>query len=160
MKILQIANGDFFSTYGGGQVYVKNLVDEMIRQNLDVVVISFVNKKSDLSFQKQNYKGIDLYEIYQKDKSVIKPVIQQITPDVIHIHTEKALIAKISRELSIRNVITAHHGGITCPAGALLNDKDEICKLPVSQENCLRCVLKNIKTGLFYYPLLFHPAQI
>lgn len=26
MKLLQIASGDFFSTYGGGQVYVKNLV--------------------------------------------------------------------------------------------------------------------------------------
>ena len=28
MKILQIASGDFFSTYGGGQIYVKNIVDE------------------------------------------------------------------------------------------------------------------------------------
>lgn len=31
MKVLQIASGDFFSTYGGGQVYVKNIVDEMRR---------------------------------------------------------------------------------------------------------------------------------
>ena len=38
MKLLQIASGDFFSTYGGGQVYVKNIVDEMIRQNLDLTV--------------------------------------------------------------------------------------------------------------------------
>ena len=44
MKILQIASGDFFSTYGGGQVYVKNIVDEMIRQQYSVQVISFVNK--------------------------------------------------------------------------------------------------------------------
>ena len=36
MKLFQIASGDFFSTYGGGQVYVKNIVDEMIRQGLDV----------------------------------------------------------------------------------------------------------------------------
>ncbi|MDR0232738.1 MAG: glycosyltransferase family 4 protein [Dysgonamonadaceae bacterium] len=154
MKILQIANGDFFSTYGGGQVYVKNLVDEMIRQGLDVSVLSFVNKKSDIPFQKQNYKGVDLYEVYQKDESIIKTLIQKIAPDIIHIHAEKALISRISRELSIRNVVTAHHGGIVCPAGTLLNCKDEICKVPVNQKDCTRCVLRNTKTGECFYPLL------
>jgi len=154
MKILQIANGDFFSTYGGGQVYVKNLVDEMIRQGLDVSVLSFVNKKSDVPFQKQNYKGVDLYEVYQKDESTIKALIQKIAPDIIHIHAEKALISRISRELSIRNVVTAHHGGIVCPAGTSLNYKNEICKVPVNQKDCTRCVLRNTRTGECFYPLL------
>ena len=44
MKILQIASGDFFSTYGGGQIYVKNIVDEWIRRQQNVTVISFVPK--------------------------------------------------------------------------------------------------------------------
>ena len=44
MNIVEIASGNFFSTYGGGQVYVKNIVDEMIRQGYSVQVISFVNK--------------------------------------------------------------------------------------------------------------------
>ncbi|GHT75434.1 hypothetical protein AGMMS50262_10710 [Bacteroidia bacterium] len=154
MKILQIANGDFFSTYGGGQVYVKTLVDEMINQGLDVTVFSFVNKKSAVSIQKQNYRGIDLYEIYQKDEEVIKALIKQISPDIIHIHAEKAMISKISKELSIPNVVTAHHGGIVCPAGTLMNCKDEICHVPVSHQHCLGCVLRNTKTGLFWYPIL------
>ena len=154
MKILQIANGDFFSTYGGGQVYVKNLVDEMIRQHLDVTVISFVNKKSNFPVQKQEYKGIDLYEIYRKNPETIKHIIREISPDIIHIHAEKALLSKISKGLNIPNVITAHHGGILCPAGTLMNCKDEICKVPVNYENCLPCVLRNTKTGSFFYPLL------
>jgi glycosyltransferase involved in cell wall biosynthesis len=154
MKILLIANGDFFSTYGGGQVYVKNIVDEMINQDIDVVVVSFVNKKSAVSIQKQNYRGIDLYEIYQKEESVIKKLIQQVSPDIIHVHAEKALISKISKELSIPNVVTAHHGGIVCPAGTLMNCRDEICHVPVSHEHCLCCVLRDTKTGLFWYPLL------
>ena len=56
MKLLQIASGDFFSTYGGGQVYVKNIVDEMIRQGLDVSVLSFVDK--DIAVIKHDYRGI------------------------------------------------------------------------------------------------------
>ncbi|GHT76935.1 hypothetical protein FACS189463_2910 [Bacteroidia bacterium] len=129
MKILQIANGDFFSTYGGGQVYVKNVVDEMIRQNLDITVISFTRHcglDPQSPFQKQNYKGIDLYEIYPKDENIIKLLIRQINPDIIHIHAEKAMLSKIGKELNIPTVITAHHGGIVCPAGTLMNYKDEL----------------------------------
>ena len=155
MRILQIANGDFSSTYGGGQVYVKNVVDEMIRQRLSVCVFSFVNKQSEISFEKKDYKGIDLYELYTKDKKIIIGLIKQIQPEIIHVHAEKALFASIRKELaSFTLVVTAHHGGITCPAGALMNTKDEICKLPVSHENCLVCVLRNTKGGLKAYPLI------
>jgi Glycosyltransferase len=157
MHILQIANGDFFSTYGGGQVYVKNLVDEMIRQQLAVSVFSFVNKSSRVPFEKKNYKGIDLYEFYTKDIEIIKKTIEGINPDIIHVHAEKSLFASIRKELdSFVLVVTAHHGGITCPAGTLLNTKDEICKIPVSHEDCLACVLRNSKGGLDFYKLFKH----
>ena len=66
MKLLQIASGNFFSTYGGGQVYVKNIVDEMIRQGLDIAVLSFVNKEIDIA--KHDYKEIPLWEIGKKAK--------------------------------------------------------------------------------------------
>ena len=58
-KILQVASGNFFSTYGGGQVYVKNIVDEMIRQHCSLVVFSFLNNLDVI--KKKDYKGIDLY---------------------------------------------------------------------------------------------------
>ena len=40
MRVLHIASGDFFSTYGGGQVYVKNIVDTMIDMGIDLSVVS------------------------------------------------------------------------------------------------------------------------
>jgi len=157
MKLLQIANGDFFSTYGGGQVYVKNLVDEMIRQQLAVSVFSFVNKPSDKQYEKKDYKGVDLYEFYTKDKGIVIELIKQIQPDIIHAHAEKALFTSIRKELdSFVLVVTAHHGGITCPAGTLMNTKDEICKIPVSHNDCLACVLRNTKGGLGFYKLFKH----
>ena len=61
MKILQVASGDFFSTYGGGQVYVKNIVDEMISMQINVCVLSFVSFHHEV--KAKQYKGIPLYEI-------------------------------------------------------------------------------------------------
>jgi len=43
MHILQIASGNFFSTYGGGQVYVRNIIDEMNKQQCLLTIFSFLN---------------------------------------------------------------------------------------------------------------------
>jgi len=154
MKILQIANNDFFSTYGGGQVYVKNLVDEMINQDMDIVVFSKNNKIEKHQIIERKYKNIFLYEYSTLDLVLLKDKIRQLAPDILHIHADKAFFSEICNELSIPCVITAHHGGITCPAGTLLNCKDEICRVAASQKNCLPCVLKGIKTGYLFYPVL------
>jgi len=154
IKILQIANGDFFSSGGGGQIYVRNLLDEMIVQQLDVAVISFVNKSSHLKFEKKQYRGIPIYEIYQIDKELIIQLIEETKPDIMHIHAHKALFSGIAKELNIPNVITAHHGGILCPGGTLLNHKDEICCTKVNDKDCLPCVLRQVRTGNFFYPFI------
>lgn len=156
MQVLQVAAGDFFSTYGGGQVYVKNIVDEMIRQHCNITVISFVSTPNGI--EKKDYKGIDLYEVC--DTLRLKQLIAQIAPDVIHAHSHKAQIVNIGRELPIPIVVTSHHGGILCPAGTLMNTHDEICRYKLSHKDCLPCVLRNIRTGLkWWYPIMRHLPQ-
>lgn len=153
MKLLQIASGDFFSTYGGGQVYVKNLVDAMIRQGLDVSVLSFVGK--DIAVVKHNYKGVSLWEIgTQANISDIEDLVCTIVPDVIHAHSQKALFASLGERLHIPVIITAHHGGILCPAGTLMNAEDRICQTALSHAHCLKCCLANIRTGRSWYPMM------
>lgn len=153
MKILQIASGDFFSTYGGGQVYVKNIVDEMIRQGHDMVVLSFVDK--DIAIEKYDYKGITLWEIgTQAKESDIEELVRTISPQIIHAHSQKAMFATMGERLGIPVIITAHHGGILCPAGTLMNADDHICQTAVSHEHCLRCCLVNIRTGRSWYPMM------
>lgn len=156
MKVLQVASGDFFSTYGGGQVYVKNIVDEMIRQHCNVTVISFVNIPNGI--EKKDYKGIDLYEVC--DALRLKQQVAQIAPDVIHAHSHKAQIVDIGQELGIPVVVTSHHGGILCPAGTLMNTRDEICRCKLSHKDCLPCVLRNTRTGLkCWYPVMRYLPQ-
>ena len=153
MHILIISSGDFFSTYGGGQVYVKNLVDEMIRQGRHVTLMSYVSGKKGIL--RKNYNGIDLYEVGQDaSEEDIKADVQDINPNVIHANGHKAQACRIGRALDIPVVVTAHHGGIVCPAGTLLNAKDEICQTTVCHEHCLKCVLRNTRGGTFFYPLL------
>ncbi len=152
MKILQIASGDFFSTYGGGQVYVKNLIDELLIQQVNVTIFSFVSRPTTIT--KKQYKHIDLYEIGANGICEITPLISTINPQIIHAHSQKALIAKLGKQLNIPVIITAHHGGILCPAGTLMNQNDEICSIPSSHKNCLPCCLYNVRSGKYWYPIM------
>ena len=151
-KILIVASHDFFSTYGGGQVYVKNIVDEMINQRMNIVVLSFLQQENRDDIESKDYKGITVYSISPNNHILLKEWIASIQPDIIHAHSLKGVIATICRELQIPCVVTAHHGGIICPAGTLLNTKDEICRIPVSHDNCLPCALRNTRGGLSFYP--------
>ena len=153
MKLLQIASGDFFSTYGGGQVYVKNIVDEMTRQGLDVAVLSFVGK--DIAIECHEYNSVSLWEVgTQTRDSDVEDLVRTISPNIIHAHSQKALFASLGERLGIPVVVTAHHGGILCPAGTLMNADDQICQTTLSHKHCLKCCLANIRTGLGWYPMM------
>ena len=112
MRILQIASGDFFSTYGGGQIYVKNIVNEMILEQYPLQVISFVSKRGKI--EKKQYKSIELYEVGTEGTNDLLQLIRQINPDIIHAHSHKAEIVSIGKALHIPVIVTAHHGGIVC----------------------------------------------
>lgn len=151
MKVLEVASGDFFSTYGGGQVYVKNIVDEMVRQGRGVAVVSFVGRGG---VERKEYKCIDLYEIGENGIDRLADVVTEIAPDVIHAHSHKAMIVEIGQHLGVPVVVTSHHGGIVCPAGTLMDCTDHTCQVPVSHRNCLRCVLRNTCGGMGVYWLM------
>lgn len=154
MKILIISSASFYSTYGGGQVYVKNIVDKMINQQLDIVIATLGAKTE----KADSYKGVAVFtftddEIKDNLKK-LKTFIINIKPDIVHAHGYKASFAKACKELGIPCIVTAHHGGILCPAGALLNYKDAICTIKANANDCLPCVLKNVRNGIYSWPFL------
>lgn len=167
MKLCIVSSGDFFSDYGGGQVYVRNIVDEFVRRrsacdseyrdssnDIYTTVVSFVK---DTKPSILGYKGITVYQVC--DEVSFRNALIQIHPDIVHANGEKLLAARLCRELGIPCVVTAHHGGLVCPAGTLLNTKDEICHITADYSHCLKCYLRNIPTGLFWYPLLKRFSQ-
>jgi glycosyltransferase involved in cell wall biosynthesis len=155
VNICIVSSGDFFSDYGGGQVYVRNLVDELAsRTDINTSVISF---SSNCNTEKQDYKGVRVFQV--SNESTFHNALQQIRPDIVHANGEKLTTARQCKELGIPCVVTAHHGGLVCPAGTLLNTDDEICHIPADYSHCLKCYLRNTPTGLFWYPLLKQYSQ-
>ena len=155
MKVCIVASGDFFSDYGGGQVYVRNIVDELARHSdVSTTVISF-NKNIQPSVK--DYRGISVYQV-NSDNSLCD-ALKQLNPDVVHANGEKLITSRICKQLNIPCVVTAHHGGIVCPAGTLLNTDDEICQIPADYSHCFKCYLRHTPTGLLWYPLLKRISQ-
>jgi glycosyltransferase involved in cell wall biosynthesis len=154
MRILHIASGDFFSTYGGGQVYVKNVVDCMIDMGLDVTIVSSVGSFPYLTVNR--YRDHQIVEIpASADEATLREAILLSKPDIIHANSLKALACRIGQSLNIPVIVTSHHGGILCPSGTRLNCKDEICHSKVNHHDCLPCVLRNTRTGLrYWYPFM------
>ena len=151
MKILIVTSSDIYSTYGGGQVYVKNMVDELVRQGIYPVICSPGN----INEVGVYYNGCEILHFDpNSSEEEIKLLIDSIDPDLVHAHGFKAQFSKACKALNIPCIITAHHGGILCPAGTLLNQRDEICRIKANPKDCLPCVLKNIRGGLAALPIL------
>lgn len=155
IKVCIVSSGDFFSDYGGGQVYVRNIVDELILHNeITINVISF---NRSLQHSVKEYNGIIVHQV--NDEATLQNALKTIKPDIVHANGEKLLTSLICKQLNIPCIVTAHHGGLVCPAGTLLNTDDKICSIPADYSHCLKCYLQNTRTGLFWYPLLKRYSQ-
>ena len=171
LKIMVLASGDYFSAYGGGQVYVKNLVAAVKRKGHAVSVMSVSTMpRSEATVQEvSDAHGTPVWEVKVPQAHAITDhpvelqrellaglteVLRRIGPDVVHANGWKSAAAKVCQDLGIPCVITAHHGGIVCPNGTLMNRMDAVCTLPTSMENCLACALHFVPGGDLWSPVV------
>lgn len=153
MNLCIVSSGDFFSNYGGGQVYVRNIVDEFAkRPDIQLFIVSRCLKN-----RVADYRGIPVFEYADTDS--LHKILTAKRPDVVHANGDKLTVSRVCKTLGIPCVVTVHHGGIVCPAGTLLNTNDEVCQIQANYQNCLKCYLRNTPTGLFWYPLLHNLSQ-
>lgn len=154
MKLLHISPGDYESTYGGGQVYVRRIVDAM-QDRAEISVLSFTAAQASGTWERRPCGKARLYRLPQQaSPDLWLRVLDEIKPDIVHAHGHKAEAVHACEQKGIPCVVTAHHGGILCPDGMLMDTRDAICRVPVSHKNCLACCLRNIRCGLLFYPLL------
>ena len=170
MKLCIIASGDYFSSYGGGQVYVKNLVKGLQERGDDITVVSLLQDETvKVEKELKEDNGIPVWQIkiplssialdrpFELQDIIAKPlgeIFSKIKPDIVHANGWKYAASKVCKERGIPCVVTAHHGGIVCPNGMLMNADDAICTVPASMENCLKCALHFVPGGDFWSPVV------
>lgn len=167
--ICLISSDDYFSAYGGGQVYVRHLA-RGLKAREKVCVISITSKKGGSQAPKQRKdKDIVVWQLQVDDRSSeadlpqelqpevlqsLQELLQKIEPTLVHAHGWKATTSRVCKQLGLPCVVTAHHGGIVCPNGTLMNQHDQICQKPVSCDNCLECTLHTTPGGRVWGPLI------
>jgi glycosyltransferase involved in cell wall biosynthesis len=168
--ILLISAGDFFSDYGGGQVYLRNLVAGFSQQQVACSVLSIKSSASgaNIKIAEQLFEGTRIYKLtvpiefavhaHLNPRSrlieQIKCLLKEVIPDIVHAHGFKAHTALACAEIGVPCVVTAHHGGLVCPNGTLLHSDGQICRRTTSMNDCLPCVTHTLPGGKLFGPVV------
>jgi glycosyltransferase involved in cell wall biosynthesis len=150
MKVLLVISGNINDFYGGGQVYIKNIIDSMIDLHFDINILS-INKEINSLNNIEKYRGIYVYYTDGYENTI--RIIKNINPDIIHAHSEKRIASEIAQKLNIPCIITVHHAGLFCPSGALLNENDNICNISINSDICYLCCIKKKRFGKMIIPI-------
>jgi len=168
IKILIVGQGNLCDHYGGGQVYGRNLIAGLLDSAYNVEYLSLVYSTVSVSqHHVETTLGVLTRQLilpvswkdtcagqYASAVEALASAYRDIAPDIIHVHGWKELACLAADKTGIPCVVTAHHGGIVCPAGALLNHRDEICNVAADQKNCQPCCVCSIPGGKLWLPLL------
>ena len=161
MHILVTGSGSFSSSYGGGQAYLRNLCLELARMGHRVTVLCNINLTPTSKWHTKvlsQVSGVTVAELVSRSRAssavetveigglsaASRELITELRPDVVHANADKSLYVRICKALGIPCVVTAHHGGIVCPTGALLHHDGTICKRAVNPIDCEGCVLRSL----------------
>jgi len=166
MKILVSAAGSLDAFVGGGQVYVQNLARELHHRGRDLAIVcESAWEGGNLPFQVnwRWWNGLAVAGVSvnpaacsagDRWSSLSRPlldalhqVVDEVRPDLIHMNGMKPALTRVAIEKSIPHVITAHHGGIACPAGTLLRPDDTICDKPMDRRWCGSCYCRQLQSG-------------
>ena len=158
MRIILSSAGFLPDTFGGGQVYVYNLARELLSKGHNVEVVTNGSLRTNgerYSIEHYFYENIPVtsfslnqevlsYGNLQKQYGtpwfeVITEVIKNNNPDILHINGIKPAFVSVCNKLHIPHVVTVHHTGIICPAGALVRTDGSICNRQVNIKDCVPC---------------------
>ncbi|NQU99495.1 MAG: glycosyltransferase family 4 protein [Parcubacteria group bacterium] len=162
MKILQIIHCFPPESMTGSEIYTYNLCKELSK-NHKVTVFYRINNANEREYKviKDKHNGFDIYKInntlknYDSLEKIYKnkdiegkflEALDELKPDIIHIHHLLFLSTGIIDEIEKRNipiVFTLHDYWLVCARGQLLRADLEICKNPL-HANCLYCLARGL----------------
>lgn len=166
MKILKIIHCFPPDSMTGSEIYAYNLSKELSK-NHTVSIFYRINNphKKEHEIIKERYEDLDIYKINNtlKDYRTLDRiyfnrmveerflgVLDEVKPDVVHIHHLLFLSLGLIDEIKKRGIpiiFTLHDHWLLCPRGQLINSRLRLCKEPL-RANCLFCLGRglNMKT--------------
>lgn len=145
MKVLQINN--HFERRGGSEAVFHDTIDLLKKNGHEVVTLSRIHS------QKQEYDSnyfLTYTESYYKrlnsKKAVFKifNILEKEKPDLVHVHNLIGGITfsvlPIIKKKNIPILMTVHDFRMICPAGLLLNGKNELCQKCMGK-NYYHCII-------------------
>lgn len=156
MRLCIISDGDFHSNYGGGQIYVRNLVD-YFNSHIDPIIVQcsvVTNHRIEGKIGPSEYGNFQLWGFDNENDAF--EILRIVKPQIVHVNGNYLLFSKLCNALGIKCVATIHDSMWTCPNVTYLNTKHRLCSNATSIPNCLKCELSRITLGKFAYPFLKH----
>ena len=155
MRLCIVSDGGFYDVYGGGQVYVRNIVDALIDyQNGDIQVTVISCEEKGNPDAPYLYRGINIYPCASLINT--KRVLSIIKPDVVHANGNYQVVLHACNDLGIKCIVTIHDSRWTCPNVTYLNTHEKLCERRTSVKQCLHCELSRIRFGRYSFPLVRH----
>lgn len=145
MKILYVIHFSPNLEFGGGQVYVRNLINGWKADiETEVYFAALITSAEDKCIiSRQGKVTIKEYYVPNARKAeVLDKTVSEIHPDLLHIHGEYEIAIRTALAHRIPCIATIHSGNLICPSGLLMDASDSICKQKVSDPNCFKCTLK------------------
>lgn len=149
MKILHLLPGFPLDYPGGITNYVRTLAESQLKNGDDVTVFT---DSSDPIKRPDGLKVIEVehnkvinfsYRLIARNKNSDRSVekINQLKPDIVHIHTIYGLSEKFINEfikLNIPYIISLHDYYLTCPRIFMMDKWGEVCR-KVNVDKCKQC---------------------
>jgi glycosyltransferase involved in cell wall biosynthesis len=175
MKVLISAAGPLDGQVGGGQVYVQKLATELSRRpGREVVVVATEawagcppdgNDGNDaltrIRWRQWNDIPVATVSVHPAASragerwserprpllAALDRIVAEARPDIIHLNGLKPALVSVALDRAVPHVVTAHHGGVACPAGTLLRPDDTICDRPMDHAACGKCYCRQLRGG-------------
>ena len=158
-RILITAARFFPRSYGGGEMYILSLAQELMRREHSVTVVTLAPWQSafsgDAERENTEIEGVPVValrfapgattegEKYAVNhflmRRSLKDVVREFSPDIIHINGINSAILMVAEELRLPTITTIHHSGIACSAGALVRPDNSLCSYAAHSSVCVPC---------------------
>lgn len=157
LKIVLTSPTFFPHSFGGGEQYVLCVARELQKKGHQVEVLtqcSWEGEEGKWLVQPYCYEGIVVsalgfnprflspFEQYGGIGPLLKEAfsaeLDRLEPDLVHINGLKPLITTLCVERGLPHLVTAHHAGITCPAGGWIREDGNRCHDAMGS-HCVLC---------------------